>query len=108
MHLIFLPFAIVVAAVLIEELASSMPESVLFKSFVATTGFILLNDELDVGLVIFILGLGRLVGGFFVYLNDSRIVLVRISHRRRRSGLIYSDGSAHQLWLSLGGVWNRR
>lgn len=46
-HLVLFPVPIVVAAILIEELALAMPDTVLLVALVATPGLVFLDNVLD-------------------------------------------------------------
>lgn len=48
MHLILLPFSVIIASVLIEEFSSAVPEAIFLKTLVLTPCLVLLDDKLDI------------------------------------------------------------
>lgn len=48
MHLVLLPFSVIIASVLIEEFSPAVPQSIFLKTLVLTPCLILLDDKLDI------------------------------------------------------------
>lgn len=102
MHLVLLPFSVIIASVLIEEFSSAVPEAIFLKTLVLTPCLVLLDDKLNI--IVFVIWLLGLVWRLLVDLDDRRIVFIRVPSSRRRGHLNRRRRFGHILLV----YWLRR
>lgn len=77
-HLVTFPLAIVVAAVLVEKFATTMPQPILLEPLVLAPSLILLNNKLDLRIILVFWFLA-LVRCLFINLHNSRVIFIGVS-----------------------------
>ena len=104
MHLIILPFPIIVAAILVKKFAFSISMPIFLQAFITTSSFILFDDKLDLR-AIFTLRFFWFIRGLFIDFHNCWVVLIFVAIRLLRCGL----GLEGRGWsgILLIFLWNR-